>query len=406
MINRKSAALLLGILTLSFAALSCTKADGSDIAPVYKPIETGSVSVISEAETYIHTETETEKETEVSEAVLCGRSFIADDTHVKPLGRSLMRDDVRKFTYTCSGIEFEFTGTSADIDVICGGKVRVAVYLNDNIVIDKILEKGEAKLEVFSSDACEKNKITVRKLSEVGENYVGIKSINVVAENDIAPTAEKDRRIEFIGDSITCGYGIDSDNEYDGFIGALENGGKSYAALTAEKLDAEYSICACGGIGVYSSYSETGVPNQTTLIGEVYGRHGMLNADWDFSLKPDLIVINMGANDNVWVNGKEERKDRFGKAYYEFLSQVREANPDAYIICSFGVLGKGLMDEIREQAELFSKDTGDGRISCFEFEVQNIERDGYGTSYHPSAKTHENMAEALSKYISEVMDWK
>lgn len=402
MINRRSAALLLGIVILSFAALSCAKAGGSDTAPAYKPIEAESASVSSEAETYVNTETEPE----AGEAVLCGRSFIADDTHVKPLGRSLMKDGVRAFTYTCSGIEFEFTGTSADIDVICGGKVRVAVYLNDNIVIDEILEKGETKLDVFSSEASEKNKITVRKLSAAGENYVGIKSINVVSEYDIVPAAEKDRRIEFIGDSVTCGYGIDFDNEYDGFTGAVENGGKSYAALTAEKLDAEYSICACGGIGVYSSYSETGVPNRTALIGEIYGRHGMFDADWDFSLQPDLIVINMGANDNVWVNGKEERKDRFGKAYYEFLSQVREANPDAYIICSFGVLGKGLMDEIREQAENFSNDTGDGRIFCFEFEAQNIERDGYGTSYHPSAKTHENMAEALSEYISEVMDWK
>ncbi|MDE6595555.1 MAG: hypothetical protein K2K44_06055 [Oscillospiraceae bacterium] len=397
----KAAVLLIGAAILFFAALGYTKVKNFQQDAVKANAEI--VSVKSETEAY----SQTEPPSEAGEAALCKRSFIADDKHVKPLGRSLMRDDVRTFTYTCSGIEFEFTGTSADIDVVCGGKVRIAVYLNDKMITDEFFEKGETKLEVFSSDVSEKCKIAVRKLSQVGGNYVGIKSINVVSENDISPTAEKSRSIEFIGDSVTCGYGIDSETTYDGFSGASENGSKSYAALTAEKLNAEYSICAYGGIGVYSSYSETSVPNQTLLIGELYGTHGMLEKDWDFSLyQPDLIVINMGANDNVWVNGREERKDKFGKAYYELISQVREANPDAHIICSFGVLGKGLMDEIREQAERFCKDTGDKKISCFEFEAQDIERDGYGTSYHPSAITHENMAKALSDHISELLGWK
>lgn len=412
MINKKLTALLFGTVILLTVFFNYAKKSNIIFADDSSEPE-GSL-VISETdnfiqtETHYKTETHAETQTEISKtAVLCGRSFIADDKHVKALGRSLMKDNVRAFTYTSSGIEFEFTGTSADIDVICGEKVRAAVYLDNNIVSDNILEKGEYKLKVFCSDISERHKITVRKLSEVGKNYVGIKGINVVSEDDISPTAEKDRRIEFVGDSITCGYGIDSENRSDGFIGALENGSKTYAALTAERFDAEYSICAYGGIGVYSSYTEGNEPNQRALIGDVYGKQGMFDSDWDFSLQqPDLVVINIGANDNIWAKGLEEKKDKFGKAYYEFISQVRAANPEAYIICSFGVLGKGLMDEIREQAEKFSIDNNDDKISCFEFEVQNVTRDGYGTSYHPSAKTHENMADALSEYISEVMGWK
>lgn len=343
---------------------------------------------------------------ENSGAVLTEQSFAADDDHVKPLGRSLFRNGVRMFTYTCSGIEFEFRGTSAEIDVVCGGKARVAVYLNDDIVTDRVLEKGNSKLEVFSSDTSRKCKVTLRKLSGAGNNYVGVKKINVVSEGAIAPTAEKKRRIEFIGDSITCGYGVDPHKQREDFSGAVENGSKTYAALTAERFDAEYSICAWGGIGVYSSYSETSTPNQSVLIGDLYGKQGIYNADWDFSKQqPDLIVLNIGANDNIWAKGKAERNQKFGEAYYNFLAQVRAANPDACIICSFGVLGAGLMDEIREQAGRFCRDTGDSRIYCLEFEHQNITRDGYGTAYHPSAETHRIMADKLEKFISEIMDW-
>lgn len=342
---------------------------------------------------------------DVSKLQLSEKSFAASDEYIKPLGRNIFKNDIRMFTYTCSGIEFEFMGTSADIDVICGGKARVAAYVDDVLVIDSILEKGESNLEVFSADTSRNCKITLRKLSETGGNYVGVKNINVVSQGSIAPTVEKERRIEFIGDSITCGYGIDSDNEYDGFIGALENGSKTYAALLSERFDAEYSICAWGGIGVYSSYTEGNIPNRDTLIGNVYDKQGILGKEWDFSQQPDLIIINAGSNDNVWVRGIEDRKNKFGEAYYELIAQVRAANPEAYIICAFGVLNTGLMDEIEKQASLFRKNTGDEKIFCFEFELQNIERDGYGTNYHPSAKTHENMANALAEYISEVIGW-
>ena len=64
------------------------------------------------------------------------------------------------------------------------------------------------------------------------------------------------------------------------------------------------------------------------------------------------------------------------------------------------------MDEIRKQADRYSSENDDSKLYCFEYELQDIVRDGYGTNYHPSAKTHENMANALSDYISELLGWK
>ncbi len=335
------------------------------------------------------------------------RSFYADDMHVKPLGRSIFEDGIRKFSYTCSGIEFEFIGAQADIDFFCDATSRIGIYLNNELIIDTILEEGSTNLNIFYSNISLKRRITVRKLSGVSSGYVGIKSINVFSENDIKPTPEKERRIEFIGDSITCGYGIDTQNESYGFSEATENGSKTYAALVSERLGAEYSICAWGGIGVYSSYTESQNPNQNVLIGNIYSRLGISDKIWDHSLQqPDLVVINIGTNDSIWARNIEERENKFGEAYYRLIQQVRTANPSAYIICTAGVMDTGLIDEIREQAELFHYNTGDSKIFCFEFEHQNAVRDGYGTAYHPSARTHEIMADSLAKFISEITGWK
>ncbi|MDE6709070.1 MAG: hypothetical protein K2J76_01115, partial [Oscillospiraceae bacterium] len=398
----------LGFLLFFVCVLTSCAAKEADMSETVKSEQVTDTSAIVELfdktqsadteplETEISTTTRTGINIEaLKDLPLSAKSFAASDDHVKPLGRNLFKNDIRMFTYTCSGIEFEFFGTSASIDVICGGKARVAVYVNDELTEDIILDNGETSLDVFAANEAQYNKITFRKLSEMGYNYVGVKSINVTSQGMIYPSAEKAHSIEYIGDSVTCGYGIDNDN--------FGNGSKSYAALVAERFDVDYSICACGGIGVYSAYTEGNTPNRDSLIGELYDKQAIDNEIWDFSQQYDLIVINMGSNDNVWVRGIDEREQRFGEAYYELIAQVREANPDSYIICSYGVLSTGLMDEIRKQADKYSSENGDSKLYCFEYELQDIVRDGYGTNYHPSAKTHENMANALSDYISELL---
>ena len=401
---------LFGLLFVCiFASCAINEADEVNMSDIVKSEHTTIVtdnSATGELQDKTQSaDTETDKITQagidieaVKDLPLSAKSFAASDDHVKPLGRNLFKDDIRMFTYTCSGIEFEFMGTSASIDVICGGKARVAVYVNDKLAEDIILDKGETSLDVFSANEARYSKITLRKLSEMGNNYVGVKSINVVSQGMIYPSAEKAHSIEYIGDSVTCGYGIDNDD--------FGNGSKSYAALVAERFDVDYSICACGGIGVYSAYTEGNKPNRDSLIGELYDKQVIDNEIWDFSQQYDLIIINMGSNDNVWVRDIGERKQKFGEAYYELIAQVREVNPDAYIICSYGVLSTGLMDEIRKQASRYSSENNDSKLYCFEYELQDIVRDGYGTNYHPSAKTHENMADALSDYISELLGWK
>lgn len=51
-----------------------------------------------------------------------------------------------------------------------------------------------------------------------------------------------ERRIEFIGNSITCGYGVESENPSDPFTYETENHFYTYAARTARALKAQHLV--------------------------------------------------------------------------------------------------------------------------------------------------------------------
>ena len=54
----------------------------------------------------------------------------------------------------------------------------------------------------------------------------------------------KPRQIEFIGDSYTCGYGIDAPSRRDPFKEETENASRTYASIVSRYFDADYfTIC-------------------------------------------------------------------------------------------------------------------------------------------------------------------
>lgn len=390
-------------------------------------VETETETTETETETEIQTEiitetlpaepitesvTESVTETQPVQTALYEMSYPAESNFVKPLGRTFMRDGARILSHTCSGVEFAFRGTAADITLTSNcktSKARVAFYVNGEPVKDTMLNNTEETFRVFESPEPQNCIISVVKLSEAAYSNIGVKNINVTSEYGIIPTPARKHKIEFIGDSITCGYGIDAADQYEAFATTNENGEKTYAALIGKHFKADYNVISWSGIGVYSSYTESSKPNQSFLMPPIYEKtapNELSNDMWDFAQwQPDLVVINLGTNDNTWTKGIQERADLFGTAYYEFIEQVRKANPNAYIICSLGVMGSKLLPEIKEQVALYSANTGDYRITTFEFDYRDGVSDGFGAGFHPSAVTHQKMADKMIPFIEQIMGW-
>lgn len=293
--------------------------------------------------------------------------------NVKLIGRSEMIDSVRYFSMSGSGIEFLCKGKYVEITLTgdsynSSHRPRIGIYLNGQLIFDEQIaydEFGYKTYRIDINDYDEGGVIRVIKLSEAMFSSFGIRKVSAFSVKDIKPTKPRELKIEFIGDSITCGYGVDEQNPYGHFSTATENFTKTYAYLTANSLNADYSAVSFSGYGVYSGFTNGG-RNYEDVISNVLDKSVILpdkvNYNWDFSLyQPELVVINLGTNDASYCSKSFLHRDEFRKEYVQLLKTLRFRYPDAYLLCILGNVNDSMYSEIENAVSDFKAECTDTR---------------------------------------------
>jgi hypothetical protein len=213
------------------------------------------------------------------------------------------------------------------------------------------------------------------------------------------------RRIEILGDSISCGYGVDGLSSTCHFSPATENVGQSYGYLTAQELKAEVHIAAWSGKGV--SRNDDGSTTDTLPI--LYNRTLPTdpNSVWDFSTwTPQVVVINLATND--FAKGVPYGLS-FEGAYATLLASVRMHYPQALIFCALGPMlsdayppGESHLTTARTYIQSVVNGSQDPHIYFIEFPVQGPQT---GCDYHPSPTTQLSMSAQLVTAIRAKTGW-
>ncbi|HEX8441143.1 SGNH/GDSL hydrolase family protein [Archangium sp.] len=247
------------------------------------------------------------------------------------------------------------------------------------------------------------------ELIKLTESYVGRSELQGFRIHGqlLAPPARPAPRLEFIGDSITCGYGnevslLESQNPTTGFHSVNENITRAYGSLTARNLGAEAMTVCYSGRGMYRN--NTG--STTNTLPQIYDRvlPDQAAPRWDFTrYTPDIVVLNLGTND--FAPGTPDAT-RFQAAYTDFVAQLRSYYPRARIICAVGPMLSDSYPPGQNQWTLLQSwvssvvkgfnDRGDARVHYLAFERQ---REPYGEDWHPSATTHAAMATRLTEFL-------
>ena len=286
---------------------------------------------------------------------------------------------------------------------------RIGIYVNDVRIIDDIIDIDEKS---FSIDSIREDSVVqIIKLSESQQSVTAIKSIE--ASQEISPVSDLSHLIEFVGDSITCGYGIEASLE-ESFSTRTEDCTKAYAYKLAKHLGCDYSLVSLSGFGIISGYSEDGETRRIEkLFPEYYEQCGFSHysyygqypqdVDWDFEKRErDLVVIFLGTNDISYCRNYLDRKEWFEEDYFRFIKTVREKNRKAKILCTLGTMGSELCENVSRAVNRYVEETKDTDIYYQELPVQSIE-DGLAADSHPTERTNEKVAEILAKKINSIL---
>jgi len=351
------------------------------------------------------------------------RRIEADDPDIDYTGRIDFSDPkAPSFAYPGVSIVASFEGSSIDVLMADSGAED---YFNLSI------DSGEP--QVFRSGSGMRtfgagrdlgpgvHTIKIFKRTESACGTAAFGGFVLEAGEGLVPTEGlPERRIEFVGDSITCGFGDRVSTHHPDdfpFTSANEDCSLSWGALTAEALGARFVATAYSGRGVFRNYDASEGGTVPELYGTIFpDRAGA--APWDTSrYVPDVLVVNLGTNDYSSLQtlddlGPEAFDAGFSGAYRAFLAELRTYYPKAAIVCAVGpMLSDGepagqrswtriqlavsdLVDSLRE--------AGDRSIRYLRLEPQT---GPYGEDWHPSAATHARMAAAAVRLIRSATGW-
>jgi len=360
-------------------------------------------------------------------------SFEPTTDNVRILGRANYYEEEGGYLWfglTGSGVEYSFTGKTTTINVTADTTAysedmpaHIIIYADGETYLDTVITE---KITDFTVKFDKPGKHVVRfiKVSEAERGSIRINEIKADSKK-IKPTHSEKLKMEFIGDSITCAYGVD-DTGFGNFSTRTQDGTKSYAYKTALKFHADISVVAYSGFAILSCYSFDGGRTPDSTVPAIYDRLGfsfapnefddgtyeLQNATWDQQQYiPDLVVINLGTNDSAYFQSIDPAKvpsetEAFVEAYEDFLHQIRALYPKAKILCTLGMMGQEVFPQIEEAVENYIKETGDKTVKTLKFNVQDEENNGLGVDGHPSAQSHVDAAYELIEAIEKLYGWK
>lgn len=360
-------------------------------------------------------------------AELTTKTFLADEQYVKVTGRTAFIGGKRWLTFSAGKIEFEFYGTAVSVDIFgdftseceehSARQSHIAIELDGVRVVDAMIKNRNNTYEILQDEGQEPawHTVSVMKISEINQSCCAVAGITANCCGDIRPTKDEDLYIEFIGDSLTCGYGVLGAGPEEPFLTETEDVTLTYAGICAKNLNADFSCVANSGFGVMSGATETDEKNLTDLIPPVYDKLAIRAQQYESDDEGtnvynrirafDICVINLGTNDGTYTHPwnvdrapYEDRVEEFFNAYKVFLTHVREMNPDAKIVCVHGLMDTVLGPTVQRALEEYKNETGDTKVYYTNLPTSLT----YGSGYHPSRQGQEDAAKQLTTFIQSI----
>lgn len=255
------------------------------------------------------------------------------EEYINIYGRSYIQEGRLNLDQTANAVEIGIGGGNLSVTLSSTANSYMRIYIDESTEGKRLnIPVGIRKYMLASELEEGYHKIRLAKATEMQDACWDVLAFE--ADRFTCVREKSDLKIEFIGDSISVGYGVLGDF---GQNKSVENSDctKAYPFVAAQALNADYSIIAWSGICTKAYHWEKNIN-----MAELYKHVSFTNTEeYAFDFSPDIIVINLGTNEASYLSRNLQYADRFPADYYGFLKYVREKNPESYIICLYGMMG-------------------------------------------------------------------
>lgn len=335
----------------------------------------------------------------------------ANDPLIHYVGRTSVLGKEVGFDWVGTYFEFDVTSDYVAIDVEHSGNGTGGFkgsYLN--IFIDGVLERtvfiDKTQTVLLEKLGKQKRTIKVQKRTEGRYGKLTIKKLRLAYKGELHKTVStRQHLIEFVGDSYTCGYGVEGLSKTEAFKLETENSNLTYACIIARAFNTDYSLIANSGFGIVRNTGSATATSPLTMRDYFLRAYNMETTEWDFAAyKPDMVVIFLGQNDFSGSGDKPNEK-QFSEAYNTLIDHIRaKYGTETKIMCyapRFGEPATGFVSRIVEARSAEDSNVFYGGSLAG---VVTDDKD-LGSISHPNYNGQKKMAKVMIPEIEKVMKW-
>lgn len=309
---------------------------------------------------------------------------------------------------SASAVAFSFKGDSCEISLQSKNEYGHHAYVSlelDGEYLGRIRVENQLKKYPIKITSNKKHTLKIFKATEASTGGI---LFNGATATLIKTHLKVKKKIEFIGNSITCGMGADTKEIPCGQGEWFDqhNAYLAYGPVLSRNLDVDFQLSSVSGMGMYRNWNDENEPVMPNVYENLY-----LNNDaskpYGFDFKADIISIALGTNDFSEGDGTKERQpfssEKFIANYVDFIKMLYKHNPNVQIVVVNSPMVNGARDKVftacLEKIRDSFKNEKLKPIQIFKFMAVTP----HGCTTHPDADDHKMMAQQYEPFLKKLL---
>lgn len=327
----------------------------------------------------------------------------ADDGRITWIGRTVTDDGAVSFDWSGVTARIRFEGSRLSMTCSDSKKDWFNLWVDKKPAAEEDLRfcvEGEQTVVLAEGLKKGVHEVILQKRTEAEQGCLKVSSFTCDG-SFLQAEGLKDRKIEFIGDSYTCGFGTEGSSREDPFLAETENVNLTYAAILGRYFDADIHTVSHSGRGIIRNYD--GQAKGDTMVNKyLQSFDNAAGPSWEVSsFIPDIVIIYLGTND--FSCGIQPKLSDWCREYAKLLKEIRDFyGKEVPILCLASKADEQMASYVSEAA---------GRSGVENVHTAAILKDAHdsvrdlGSCWHPNYRGHRKVASCVIPFVSTLTGW-